>query len=143
MQTKVDHNMVFVHFLKSFRDYRNSWRESWKHLVEIDNSKYLRKILSSIKDSLTLLYEDNTACITLIRGGYIKGGRLKQIQSSNNLTDLFTKSLLTATIKKIVHNINMCQLKNLFITYNWRSTLMGSSKCFEDIYVMIVLFFLC
>jgi hypothetical protein len=35
--------------------------------------------LSTIKDSPTILYEDNAACITQIRGGYIKGDRTKHI----------------------------------------------------------------
>jgi hypothetical protein len=35
--------------------------------------------LSTIKDSSTILYEDNAACITQIRGGYIKGDRTKHI----------------------------------------------------------------
>jgi hypothetical protein len=35
--------------------------------------------LSIIKDSPTILYEDNAACITQIRGGYIKGDRTKHI----------------------------------------------------------------
>jgi hypothetical protein len=35
--------------------------------------------LSSIKDNPTILYEDNVACITQIRGGYIKGDRTKHI----------------------------------------------------------------
>jgi hypothetical protein len=35
--------------------------------------------LSSIKDNPTILYEDNVACITQIRGGYIKGDRTKYI----------------------------------------------------------------
>ena len=35
--------------------------------------------LSSIKDNSTILYEDNAACITQIRGGYIKGDRTKHI----------------------------------------------------------------
>ena len=79
--------------------------------------------LSSIKGSPTILYEDNATCITQIRGGYIKGDRtkhispkffythelqkngaidVKQIRSSKNLADLFTKPLPTATFKKIV-----------------------------------------
>uniref|UniRef100_A0A2N9GLH0 Reverse transcriptase Ty1/copia-type domain-containing protein n=1 Tax=Fagus sylvatica TaxID=28930 RepID=A0A2N9GLH0_FAGSY len=87
--------------------------------------------LSSIKDNLTILYEDNAACITQIRGGYIKGDRtkhispkffytheiqksgdidVKQIRSSENLADIFTKSLLTTTFKKIVHSIGMRRL---------------------------------
>jgi hypothetical protein len=35
--------------------------------------------LSSIKDSLTILYASNAACITQIRGDYIKGDRTKHI----------------------------------------------------------------
>ena len=35
--------------------------------------------LSSIKNNPTLLYEDNVACITQIKGGYIKGDRTKHI----------------------------------------------------------------
>ena len=84
--------------------------------------------MSSIKDSLKILYEDNAACITQIRGGYIKGDRtkhispkffythelqrngeidIKQIRSSDNLANIFTKSLPIATFKKIVHGIGM------------------------------------
>jgi hypothetical protein len=90
--------------------------------------------LSTIKDSPTILYEDNAACITQIRGGYIKGDRtkhispkffythelqksgeidVKQIRSSDNLSDLFTKTLPTATFKKLVNNIGMRRLKDL------------------------------
>lgn len=92
--------------------------------------------LSSIKGSSTILYEDNAACITQIRGGYIKGDRtkhispkffykhelqksgdidVKQIRLSDNLADLFTKSLPTATFKKIVYNIGMRRFKDLHI----------------------------
>ena len=70
--------------------------------------------LSSIKNNPIILYEDNAACIAQIKGGYIKGYWTKhilsklfntlefqknsdidiqQISSSDNLTDLFTKSL--------------------------------------------------
>ena len=35
--------------------------------------------LSSIKNSPTILYKDNATCITQIRGGYIKGDRIKHI----------------------------------------------------------------
>ena len=90
--------------------------------------------LSSVKVSPTILYEDNATYITQIRGGYIRGDRtkhispkffythelqksndidVKQIRSSDNLADLFIKSLPTATFKKIVYNISMCQLKDL------------------------------
>jgi hypothetical protein len=95
--------------------------------------------LFSIKDNPTILYEDNAACITQIRGGYIKGDRtkhispkffythelqksgdidVKQIRSSENLADIFTKSLPTTTFKKIVHSIGMRRLKDLLILNN-------------------------
>ena len=84
--------------------------------------------LSSSKLLPTTLYEDKTSCIAQIKGGYIKGDKTKyvspklfytqdleendditvqQICSKDNLTNLFTKLLLTATFKKLVHNIGM------------------------------------
>ena len=90
--------------------------------------------LSSIKSDPTILFEDNVACITQITEGYIKEDRTKhtspkffytyelhksgeideqQIRSSNNLADLFTKSLSTSTFKKLIHNIGMSQLKDI------------------------------
>ena len=87
-----------------------------------------------IKDNSTTLFEDNVACIAQIKGGYIKGDRTKhisskffythelhksgeidvqQIQSSDNLADLFTKSLPTSTFKKLIHKIGMRQLKDI------------------------------
>ena len=90
--------------------------------------------LSSIKDSPTILHEDNAACITQIKAGYIKGDRTKhispkffythdlqksgdidvqQIRSSDNLADLFTKALPTATFKKLVNGIGMRRLKDI------------------------------
>ena len=76
----------------------------------------------------TTLYEDNTICITQIKGGYIKCDRrffythdpeendditLQQICSKDNLTYLFTKSLPIVTYKKLLHNIGMRQLRDL------------------------------
>ena len=90
--------------------------------------------LPSIKDNLTTLFTDNVACIAQIKGGYIKGNRTKhispkffytyelqksgeidvqQIRSSDNLADLFTKSLPTSTFKKLIHKIGMHQLKDI------------------------------
>ncbi|RVW88003.1 Retrovirus-related Pol polyprotein from transposon TNT 1-94 [Vitis vinifera] len=90
--------------------------------------------LSSIKGGPTTLFEDNAACIAQITGGYIKGDRTKhispkffythelqksgeidvqQIHSSDNLADLFTKSLPTSTFKKLIHRIGMRQLKDI------------------------------
>ena len=92
--------------------------------------------LSSIKNSPMILYEDNAAFITQIKGGYIKGNRtkhiapkffythelqksgnidIKQIRSCDNLADMFTKPLPTTTFKKKVHNIGMRRLKDIFI----------------------------
>lgn len=82
----------------------------------------------------TTLYEDNTACIAQIKGGYIKGDRTKhispklfythdleengdinvqQICSKDNLADLFTKALHTPIFERLVHNIGMRRLKDL------------------------------
>ena len=84
--------------------------------------------LSYIKNKPTILYEDNAACIALVKGGNIKGDRTKhispkffynhelqnngeinvqQIRSNDNLADLFTKALPTTTFKKLVHQIGM------------------------------------
>nr|AQY61295.1 Pol [Coffea arabica] len=98
---------------------------------------YIRKNcgLSSGKENPpTILYEDNAACIAQLKGGYIKGDRTKhispkfffthdlqknseidvqQIRSDNNLADLFTKALPTATFEKLVKSIGMQRLKDL------------------------------
>ena len=92
--------------------------------------------LSSIKNNPTVLYEDNVACIAQIKGGYIKGDRTKhispkffythelqkdgeidvqQIRFNDNLADLFTKALPSATFKKLVRQVGMRQLKDLQI----------------------------
>ena len=98
--------------------------------------------LSSIINSATILYEDNAACITQIRGSYIKGDRtkhiapkffythelqksgnidIKQIRSCDNLADTFTKPLPIAIFKKMVHNIGMRRLKDIFTMNNGNS----------------------
>ena len=80
------------------------------------------------------LYEDNAACIAQLKGGFIKGDRTKhispklfdtnelqkngdinvqQIRSSDNVADLFTKSLPTAIFKKKVHKLGMRRFKSL------------------------------
>ena len=90
--------------------------------------------LSLNKNLPTLLFEDNTACITQIKGGYIKENRTKhispklfythdleengdisvqQISSKDNLADLYTKALPTSIFEKLVHNIGMRRLKEL------------------------------
>ena len=90
--------------------------------------------LPSIKDNPTTLFEDNVACIAQIKGDYIKKYRTKhifqklfythelqksseidvqQIRLSDNLVDLFTKSLSTSTFKKLINKIRMRQLKDI------------------------------
>jgi len=70
-----------------------------------------------------VMHEDNVACIAKLKDRYIKGDKIKhilpkfffthdlqkdgeehvtQIRSSENLADLFTKTLPTATFKKLV-----------------------------------------
>ena len=82
----------------------------------------------------TPIFEDNAACIAQVRGGYIKGDRtkhispkffythelqqssqidVKQIRSTDNLTNLFTKTLSTSTFKKLVSGIGMRRLCKL------------------------------
>ena len=60
--------------------------------------------LTPVTNSPTIIYEDNVACVAQVRGGYID---VKQIQSINNLANLFTKSLSTSTFEKLVYGIGM------------------------------------
>ena len=90
--------------------------------------------ISTGKEAPTVMYEDNAACIAQLKDGYIKGDRTKhilpkfffthdlqkngdvqvlQIRSSENLADLFTKALPTATFKKLVYQIGLRRLKDL------------------------------
>ena len=76
----------------------------------------------------TTIYKDNAACIEQIKEGYIKGDRtkhispkfffthelqksheieVKQIRSSDNVADLFTKALPSSTFKKLTYDIGM------------------------------------
>ena len=82
----------------------------------------------------TVIHEDNTACITQLKDGYIKEDRVKhispkfffthdlqkdgiiivqQIRSSENLADLFTKALPTSVFKKLAHGIGLRLLKDI------------------------------
>jgi hypothetical protein len=79
-------------------------------------------------ESPTIIYEDNSACVTQMQMGYIKSNITKhiapklfyphelqesgeinimQIKSCDNLADLFTKSLPTFVFQKLVHGIGM------------------------------------
>ena len=84
--------------------------------------------MTLVNNSPIIIYEDNAACVAQFRGGYIKGDKIthispkffcthelqesrqvdvKQIRSTNNLADLFTKSLFTSTFEKLVYGIGM------------------------------------
>ena len=102
-----------------------------------------RSVIYSIKERCglkcdvkipTMLFEDNAACIAQLKGGFIKGDKMKhispklyfihdlqkngdidvrQIRSSDNPADLFTKSLPASTLEKMVHKIGMRKLNHL------------------------------
>ena len=104
---------------------------------------WLRSICQHIREScgmhhertiLTTMFEDNIACIEQLKKGYIKGDNTKhispkfffthdfqengeiefrQIHSSDNLANLFTKSLPPSVFEKLVHRIGMRRLKDL------------------------------
>ena len=104
---------------------------------------WLRSVIHSIKERCglkcdvkipTILFEDNVACIAQLKGDFIKGDRTKnispkllfthdfqkkddidvrQIRSSDNPADLFTKSLPASTLEKMVHKIGMRKLNHL------------------------------
>ncbi|XP_035845551.1 uncharacterized protein LOC118491685 [Helianthus annuus] len=90
--------------------------------------------LEQIKKEPTIINEDNAACMAQIGEGYIKGDRTKhisptlfstydlqkegkidvrQIKSSENLADLFTKSLSRSSFKQLSHKIGLRRLKDI------------------------------
>ena len=89
--------------------------------------------LTSEKMAPTPLHEDNAACIVQLKEGYIKGDRtkhispkfffthdlqkngditVKQVRSSDNLADLFTKALPTSTFERLVRKIGVRRLRD-------------------------------
>lgn len=75
-----------------------------------------------------VIYEDNAACIAQLKGGYIKGDRtnhisqkflythelqqnkifdIKQIRSTYDFANMFTKALTTSTFEKITYIFGM------------------------------------
>ena len=82
---------------------------------------------SSIKGNLIILFKDNVASIASIKEVYLKGHKTKHISPkffythellkggeivqevglSDNLANLFTKSMLISTFKKLIHKIGM------------------------------------
>jgi hypothetical protein len=103
---------------------------------------WLRRMINHIQQSCglgaiespTIIYEDNSACVTQMQTGYIKSNITKhivpklfyphelqesgeinilQIKSCDNLADLFTKSLPSSVFQKLVHGIGMRRLRDL------------------------------
>ncbi|KAL6568032.1 hypothetical protein OROHE_003716 [Orobanche hederae] len=100
-------------------------------------SVWLRSIIAHIQNECrlklvtytpTIIYEDNAACISQVKGVYIKGDHTKhispkffythelqksgeinvqQIRSCHNLADIFTKSQPTSIFEKLVYGIGM------------------------------------
>jgi hypothetical protein len=74
---------------------------------------------------LTIIYEDNVACVVQMETCYINSNITKHIapklfyphelqnKSCDNLADLFTKSLLYSTFSKCVGGIGMRRLRDL------------------------------
>ena len=82
----------------------------------------------------TIIFEDNSACVTQMESGYIKSNMTKHIipklfyphepqkngeieilqtKSRDNLADLFTKSLPYTAFRKCIEGIGMRRLKGL------------------------------
>ena len=95
----------------------------------------------------TTIYEDNVACIGQIKEGYIKGDRtkhispkfffthelqksheieVKQMRSSDNVADLFTKALPSSTFKKLTYDIEMRRVCDQSSCYSSRGVLSSS-----------------
>lgn len=93
-------------------------------MIYSSREKYVLKCKKSSK----FLYEKNVICIVQLKTRFIKRDKtnifyqdfyshmifkrmmninVQQIHSNNNITDLFIKSLPTATFEKMVHKIEM------------------------------------
>lgn len=109
--------------------------------------------ISSSHKAPTILHEDNTTCIDQLKEGYIKGDRTKhilpkfffthelqksddiivqQVRSSDNLADLFTKALPTATSRSWFMELECEDSRNLSdLTIRGRKyTLHSFSLCY-------------
>ncbi|KAM3341730.1 hypothetical protein P3S68_026696 [Capsicum galapagoense] len=105
------------------------WLRSMIHLIR---EKYGVKY----NNLPTILYRDNSTYIAHLKGGFINGDRTKhilpklfykhelrkndyinvqQIRSTDNVTDLLTKSSPIATFKKMLHKIEMQRFKDVLI----------------------------
>jgi hypothetical protein len=90
--------------------------------------------LESVRENPTVIYKDNTACIAQIKEGHIKSDKTKHIspkffsthdlqknglinvcqnRSSDNLADLFTKSLPKNIFEQFSHKIGIRYLEDV------------------------------
>ena len=103
---------------------------------------WLRRVIHHIQNTCglnitltpTIIYEDNSACVAQIQTGYVKTSVTKHIspkffymhelhkkeeimvtltKTSENLADLFTKSLPTSIFEKLVQGIAMRRMRNV------------------------------
>jgi hypothetical protein len=87
-----------------------------------------------VLETLTIIFEDNSACVTQMESSYIKSNMTKHIipklfyphelqkngeikilqtKSCDNLADLFTKSLPYSAFRKCVEGIGIRRLRDL------------------------------
>jgi hypothetical protein len=112
--------------------YNTGWEYVWlRSMIQHIEEKYG---LESVRENLTVIYEDNASCIAQIKEWYIKGDITKyisskffsrhdlqkndlinicQIKSSDNLADLFTKSLPRNVFEQISDKIDIRRLKDV------------------------------
>lgn len=103
---------------------------------------WLRRVIQHVQNTCglnitptpTIIYEDNSACVAQIQTGYVKTSLTKHIspkffymhelqkkeeikvtltKTSENLADLFTKSLPTSVFEKLVHGIGMRRMRDV------------------------------
>ncbi|CAA7046521.1 unnamed protein product [Microthlaspi erraticum] len=153
IHTKLDHKQVMFSQLVEPRSPGVRKSKLWLQRLQIMQklllsmkhveSVWLRSMTHHIQESSgivtekepTKIFEDNSACVTQLKEGYIKSDRTKHIpprffsytqelqknqevdieyiRSSDNAADLFTKALPTTVFKKHVHSIGMRRLQNL------------------------------
>ena len=91
----------------------------------------------TVAPTLTIIYEDNRACVAQIQSGYIKSNVMKNIspkffsthemqmngeilvthiRSCENLADMFTKALPACTFEKCRHGIGTRRLREVLRT---------------------------
>ena len=112
--------------------HETSWEYFW--LRQVIHHTQSTSELKTFKKDPTIIYEENTTCIVKLQGGFIKGDKpkhissnffythesqknstidVKQVRSSENLTDLFIMSLPTMTFKKLIQKIGTRRLQDL------------------------------